>query len=390
LGERLKPYTLETPKPLISIHGRPFLWYLIERLKNFSVSEILLLTGYRAELFDTYKREYETASLKIKTIPTPVDFSTGRRFLSASESLENEFLVLYGDNYWPFELNKLYKNFVEHSKIGQIIGYLNNDNYSSSNLLIDKKGLVQLYDKTRRSKDVSHVDIGFGIYSKKVIDKVKFEINENFEYQVYPALIKDQQLSGISSSHRYYTLTSPIRLQKVSNVLNPRRKFIFMDRDGVVNIKPNKGDYVKSWSEWIWKPDAKEALKYLHEINVRVILITNQACIGRRIITQPDLDSIHTRMQQELDEINGNSIEAIYICPHHWEDECECRKPKTGLFYQAQKDFDIDLSKAHFIGDSETDRMAAFALEIQYWNVDENCNLLNIVKNLSLQSYELL
>jgi D-glycero-D-manno-heptose 1,7-bisphosphate phosphatase len=91
-----------------------------------------------------------------------------------------------------------------------------------------------------------------------------------------------------------------------------------------------------------------------------VIVISNQAGIARGAMTEADLADIHRRMNQEVTQ-SGGRIEAIYYCPHGWDDGCECRKPKPGMLFQAQREHQLDLSRTPFIGDDERDAEAANA-----------------------------
>jgi D-sedoheptulose 7-phosphate isomerase len=140
-----------------------------------------------------------------------------------------------------------------------------------------------------------------------------------------------------------------------------RSKTVFLDRDGVINRKQPEGDYVKSWPEFEFLPRAKEALKLLKEQGRRIIITTNQRGIQRGLMTENDLQNIHARMEEKLAE-TGVSIDKIYYCQHE-EGTCSCRKPQTGMFLQAQKDFpEIDFRSSAVIGDSLSDMEAGSRL----------------------------
>lgn len=136
---------------------------------------------------------------------------------------------------------------------------------------------------------------------------------------------------------------------------------VFLDRDGVINRKCPEGDYVKSWSEFEFLPGAKEALMLLKRLGLRVIVVTNQRGIARGLFTKKALHEIHARMQAELQAADA-TVDAIYYCPHD-EGQCDCRKPQTGLFLQAQRDFsEIDFAGSLIIGDSLSDLEAGARL----------------------------
>ena len=127
------------------------------------------------------------------------------------------------------------------------------------------------------------------------------------------------------------------------------RPAVFLDRDGVIN--EDRPDYIKSWGEFIFKPKAKSAIRQLNSSGYFVILVTNQSCIGKGIITASALNDIHTKMEDEL-AMAGAHLDAIYFCPHKKEDNCSCRKPKPGMVKTAVKAHNIDLGKSWYIGDS--------------------------------------
>jgi len=137
-------------------------------------------------------------------------------------------------------------------------------------------------------------------------------------------------------------------------------KYIFIDRDGVINKDPGgwtEHSYVTNWKDFRFLPGAFEALKLLNRSGVRVIVVSNQAGVSKGYFSKEKLDSVNAKM---LDEINrsGGRIESVYYCVHKEEDNCLCRKPKTGLFEMAAKKYGIDPRTTYIIGDSEVDILA--------------------------------
>lgn len=129
-------------------------------------------------------------------------------------------------------------------------------------------------------------------------------------------------------------------------------KIIFLDRDGVIN--ENRQDYVKSWEEFSFIPGAIEAIKTLNEAKNEVIIVTNQAGIGKGLVSKITVEEMHRRMVGEI-EAGGGKIMAVYVCPHRPEDGCKCRKPKTALFKEAIKKFKINSKQSFLVGDSLRD-----------------------------------
>ncbi len=129
-------------------------------------------------------------------------------------------------------------------------------------------------------------------------------------------------------------------------------KYIFLDRDGVINR--DSPDYVKSWSEFEFIPGSLDAIKILAEYNYSVVVITNQSIINRKMASLDDLEFTHAMMKKAVRE-SGGEIKEIFFCPHKPEDGCKCRKPEPGLILEAQKKYGIDLKNSVMVGDSAKD-----------------------------------
>lgn len=133
---------------------------------------------------------------------------------------------------------------------------------------------------------------------------------------------------------------------------------IFLDRDGTLNVE--RADYVKSIDELVLLPGALDALGVLSSLAVPIILITNQSVIGRGVVDQATVDAIHDYLRAQV-RAHGGRLDAIYVCPHHPDAHCQCRKPQPGLLLAAAADFRLDLTRCIFIGDSLADYAAAQA-----------------------------
>jgi D-glycero-D-manno-heptose 1,7-bisphosphate phosphatase len=132
---------------------------------------------------------------------------------------------------------------------------------------------------------------------------------------------------------------------------------IFIDRDGVINCR-RPGDYVLDWSQFIFTAGIRTALKQIASLGLPMIVVSNQAAVGKGLLDLKDLQEITAQMHQAL-VADGTSLAAVYYCTHRPDEDCVCRKPKPELLCRAADDFNIDLSRSIFIGDSDTDVQAA-------------------------------
>jgi histidinol-phosphate phosphatase family protein len=159
---------------------------------------------------------------------------------------------------------------------------------------------------------------------------------------------------------------------------------VFLDRDGVLNKK--RDDYVKSVKELEILPEAGKKLSLLMQKGFKLIIVTNQSAVNRKIISKKELDEINSFLLKELEK-SGCKIDAVYVCPHRPDEFCNCRKPKPGLLQQAAKDFGIDLRNSWIIGDCDSDIEAGISSGCRGARIETNSDLSSAVE-LILSSWE--
>ena len=152
---------------------------------------------------------------------------------------------------------------------------------------------------------------------------------------------------------------------------------LFLDRDGVINRKIDNG-YVLNLEMFEWIAGSKEAIVTLSNICSRVIVVTNQQGIGKKLMTENELEKIHSFMKTEI-KMAGGRIDAFYFSPHLKEENNPMRKPETGMLLKAKQDFpEIDFQKSIMVGDSVSDMEMAEKLSIlKIWIGNKNSSYLN-------------
>lgn len=144
-----------------------------------------------------------------------------------------------------------------------------------------------------------------------------------------------------------------MKVKGMCDKLKEQYNTLFLDRDGVIN-KHLPDDYVKSWEEFEFLPGVLDALVLLSEIFPHIVVVTNQRGVGKGLMTENDLTSIHETMLSVIQK-NGGRIDKIYYCTD-LSNESFNRKPNSGMAYQAKKDFpNIDFEKSMMVGDSDSD-----------------------------------
>jgi D-glycero-D-manno-heptose 1,7-bisphosphate phosphatase len=137
----------------------------------------------------------------------------------------------------------------------------------------------------------------------------------------------------------------------------PPIRWVFLDRDGTLNVKAAQGEYVTAPEQLELLPHAAEGVRRLNESRVWVALVTNQRGIARGKMTEDDLSAVHARLADELARHDAH-LDAIYYCPHE-QGECSCRKPQPGLLLRAQREHPgLSFAAAALVGDAESDVQA--------------------------------
>ena len=143
------------------------------------------------------------------------------------------------------------------------------------------------------------------------------------------------------------------------------RKAFFIDRDGVVNVEV---DYLHRPEDVILIDGLGEALGSIHRAGYLAVVVSNQSGVARGMYTMQDVKAVEDRICELLRQSGSDVPDAFYYCPHHKKGivpelavDCDCRKPKPGMFLQAARDWEIDPSQSYMIGDRMTDLQAGQA-----------------------------
>jgi D-glycero-D-manno-heptose 1,7-bisphosphate phosphatase len=132
-------------------------------------------------------------------------------------------------------------------------------------------------------------------------------------------------------------------------------KLVILDRDGVIN--KDSVHFIKNPSEWQPIAGSLEAIALLNQHGFRVVVATNQSGIARGLFDMVTLSSIHDKMQKALAQVGGR-VDAMFYCPHSADDQCDCRKPKTGMIEEIGRRFSVDLKEVFGVGDAMRDLQA--------------------------------
>ncbi|MFN3580206.1 MAG: D-glycero-beta-D-manno-heptose 1,7-bisphosphate 7-phosphatase [Pseudomonas sp.] len=136
-------------------------------------------------------------------------------------------------------------------------------------------------------------------------------------------------------------------------------KLIILDRDGVIN--EDSDAFIKSLEEWIPLPGSIDAIARLSKAGWTVAVATNQSGLERGYFSEATLQAMHQRLMDLVAE-QGGKVDLIRYCPHAPDADCDCRKPRPGLFKQIAEHFGLSLQQVPTVGDSLRDLQAGVAV----------------------------
>lgn len=386
-GTRLQSVVADVPKPMAKIQDIPFLGYVLDWLIRQNIERVILSVGYKADVIINYFGDsYKNIELVYAKEGVALGTGGGLRYALTFAQTEN-VLVLNGDTFFDINIQKL--NFL-HQNSEALVSFALHKIYNTGRyggIEVDEHCKVQ--DFTSKN-NIGKQWINGGIY---IVNKNKYiELTTDGAFSLEDDFFqpKSNQIKlvgcpyvesyfidiGIPEDYVKAQVEIPARFLIETAKLNT----LFLDRDGVINNKIENG-YVTSWQDFTFKVGILEWLKVAAKSFENIILITNQRCIGKGIISENELAVIHNRMLEAISE-SGGRIDKIYYCPDLNEDSPD-RKPNTGMFLQAKFDIPtIDFKRSIMIGDSITDLIPAKELGMKTVFISNN-------KILSLHILEL-
>ena len=392
-GTRIASVKSDVPKPMIPIAGKPILEWQIECLKSQGLTDITLVIGYLGHVIKEYFGDGSKFGVKIDYFVEETPLGTAGALFKMN--LKEDFLLLCGDVILDVDFHRFIDFHRTEKAWASLMAHPNGHPYDSSLLVteilppqqsgglpVDTHRVIRWMNKEdERLYYKNRVNAGIEIISPELLcetmkhfvprhpetpDKIDLDrdvLKPNIPSGKIFAYDTPEYIKDMGTPDRYYEVEKDILSGKVkARNLSQKQKAVFLDRDGTINKYVG---FLRSADEFELLPGVAEAIKTINKSGYLAIVITNQPVIARGECTWEELQRIHDKMETELGK-EGAFLDAIYVCPHHpdkgfegerpeYKLDCDCRKPKSGLFLQAARDFNIDLSQSIMIGDSERD-----------------------------------
>lgn len=369
IGSRLRPITDTIPKAMVPLTPTlPLLEHVLRQLTLQGIRRFVINLHHHPEAIRSYFGngarfgawiEYSDESDQL--------LDTAGAVRKAAPLLSEDFLLVYADQLHFYDYAPLLELHRRHRPLATVT--LKRSDLPQNGDLAEASAdarIMRWHARPHEHRDFGggkYLNAGITVLSRRIVEYIPAGRPVSLDREVIPALV--------SAGHPVYGLAVETDILDVGTPdkydyarkwfatrldLAPRtRPALFLDRDGVILRELTPGHYLTDWSEARPTPGIAELVAGARELGYLVLVATNQPQISRGLLSEEGLRSIH----QNLAELVGHDLDAIYHCPHVDEDGCGCRKPKHGLLERAAREWQVSPGLSFMVGDTFRDVGAA-------------------------------
>lgn len=361
LGTRLREAVPDLPKCMAPVAGRPFLAFVIDHLRMQGIRRFIFSLGYEAGKIEEFlKRDYPT--LDYETVIEEEPLGTGGGIgLAMQKAVSPDVLVANGDTLFRVPVEEI-SRLHDAKKAECTLALKPMHNFDRYGVVELDKGLRIVHFREKKFYQDGLINGGIYLLNRDQFLRRGLPQKFSFESEYLEKYFRDGSFFGSVHEGYFIDIGIPSDYLKAQEDLKKRildlgeidkTWTLFLDRDGVIN-EERVGEYVLHWGEFIFSKGVLSVFKKLSDKFGRIIIVSNQRGVGKGLMTEEALQSIHLEMQREV-EIVGGKIDRIYYCTQK-EDNFFFRKPNPGMAWQAMKDFpDIDPAKSIMVGNKPSD-----------------------------------
>lgn len=379
-GTRISPISVEIPKSMLPIAGKPVLEHQLECLANQGYRDILIVTGHLGEAIHEYFGNGSQFGVAIEYYHEEKPLGTAGSLVALKDTLTADFLLINGDLLFDVDLKRFEAFHRAKKALATLFTHPNDHPFDSELIIADRDSRVTGWlDRANRGDSYKNlVNAGIHILSPRIFSEKEKVDKLNLDRDLLIPSLSSGKIFSYNSPEYVKDMGTPKRYKEVgcdylsgkvkAKNLRNKQKAIFLDRDGTIN----------KYKGFVTKPEhlslidgSARAIAEINRSGYLAILITNQPVIARGDCSLAELEQIHNRLEYLLGE-QGAYLDAIYFCPHHpdkgfegerieYKIDCSCRKPKPGMILQAAQDFNIDMEESFMVGDSIRDVLAGQA-----------------------------
>ena len=342
-GTRLGSVTLETPKPMVNIGGRPFIEYIIWNLSRQGIKEIYILAGFKSQVIIDYFNQKDLYGVEIKILVEYEPLGTAGSLILHQDLLNESFWVLNGDTFFDCSYVDLYNKHKNDKEIIIFGTQLKQVNRFGS-ITFNSSLFVTAFEEKKDNFEDSAINAGIYMFHKEYLKDLEVEFL-SLENDLFPSLAALKKIKIFLSNGYFIDIGIPESLSQARKDFPSilEKPALFLDRDGTINLDSG---YTHKKSELALIDGVAEAIRYTTSKGYYIVIITNQGGISKGIFTIQEMKDFNNELLQKL-RSQGSNIDYIYFCTHHPEALsqnnrfCECRKPKPGMLLTAFSELPI-------------------------------------------------
>ncbi len=385
-GTRLSEVAGDVPKPLVPVAGIPVIERQLQLLARYEFREVVVTTGYRADLVAARLGDGSRFGVKLRSIAEPHPLGTAGGVRELQGAVVEPFLVLYGDVMVHMDLDRLYAFHQETQAEATLVVHPNDHPADSDLVSVGPDRRIEAFHPAPRPPDAPDlrnlVSAALYVLQPSALAYIERGTPQDFVRDVFPRMLAaGRPLFAYSTTEYLKDMGTPRRLASVerdfaSGAVEARhrehpRPAVFLDRDGVVNAEIGG----------VHQPDALRLLdgaaasiRRLNRAGWLVALVSNQPDVAKGFISSDDLERVHRRLERRLGDA-GAWLDDSEYCVHHPEAghpgerralkiPCTCRKPAPGMLESIAARLPVDRKRAVLVGDNWRDFAAARAFRI--------------------------
>ena len=344
LGTRLQSAVPDLPKCMAPVAGRPFLFYVINYLRSQGIEKFIFSLGYRHEQVEAYlETAFATLSYTCSVEDEPLG-TGGAILLACSQTTEKDVLVVNGDTLFQgnfqeacqfhtrqiAECTLLLKPMQDFDRYGVV--------ETGEDLLVRSCKEKQYYPK-------GNINAGVYILNVPRFQDEEFPARFSFEKDYLEKFFPQRRIYGLVQDQYFIDIGIPEDYRQAGEELSQpalnlqainRDWSLFLDRDGVIN-EDKPGSYIFNQAEFVFMEGAPALFKKLNDLFGHILVVTNQRGVGKGLMTLDDLEAIHTKMLNGIEDAGGK-VDAIYFAPS-LDNKDPLRKPNPGMAFRAKREF---------------------------------------------------
>jgi len=364
LATRLGETAAVVPKCLQPVAGRPFLDHLLWNLRRQGVRRVVLCTGRLHEAVEAHVGDGSAFGLQAVYSLEPEALGTAGALALGSRMVEGDLVfAVNGDSLLDCNLLALAGGLRADASAEAALALREVEDCSRFGSV--RMGVGERIEAFAEKGSAGPGLINGGVYClRTALLRDLPVVASSLEHDVFPVLAESGRLIGAPSHAFFVDIGLPESLAAAQDSVAAwrRKPCAFLDRDGVINVDTG---HAHTPAEFHFQPGAPEAVRLLNDRGYLVIVVTNQAGIGRGLYTEAEFIEFTGWIDERLAE-SGAHVDATYHCPHHptagvgeYLVECDCRKPAPGMLLQAIAEWEPDLERSFLLGDKPTDLEAA-------------------------------